>query len=365
MAICRCSCGAKFKVPDESLGKKAKCKKCGSVFKLTEEDEGLIPIADDPWPDMGEIAQAASSAASAAATSAPKPPPGYKGVIIETADSSDSSDDRENKAQGSRGFLSSVVWTLLFPTTPVNLLVFVGIFLILVFGQVASFAPLIGGFCSFVILGWYAAFRFNILQSAAAGESNLPGIELPTDWMDDVIGPFFAWLGSWLVVLLPVFSYIMIAWQRGTISGVEALEMTFGGFAAIWGGPQGASDVYYLLLCLALALWPMVILCVALGGFASLVRIDLIFVTLARTLPAYIVTMVLVGGTMALGVLLAEYVAGKAAPAPGTRATGIMSSVMVLRISLLAIAVYADIVMVRLIGLYYHHFKSKFAWSWG
>jgi hypothetical protein len=28
------------------------------------------------------------------------------------------------------------------------------------------------------------------------------------------------------------------------------------------------------------------------------------------------------------------------------------------------IGLYLDIVLVRLVGLYYHHFKSRFAWSW-
>ena len=29
------------------------------------------------------------------------------------------------------------------------------------------------------------------------------------------------------------------------------------------------------------------------------------------------------------------------------------------------IAVYFEIVAMQVIGLYYHHFKDRFAWSWG
>ena len=47
MAKCYCECGAKYRVPDESLGKQAKCKQCGAVFTLTQEDDGPIPLADD------------------------------------------------------------------------------------------------------------------------------------------------------------------------------------------------------------------------------------------------------------------------------------------------------------------------------
>jgi len=30
----------------------------------------------------------------------------------------------------------------------------------------------------------------------------------------------------------------------------------------------------------------------------------------------------------------------------------------------IGVTVYFDIVLMRLIGLYYHHFKDRFAWSW-
>jgi hypothetical protein len=32
---------------------------------------------------------------------------------------------------------------------------------------------------------------------------------------------------------------------------------------------------------------------------------------------------------------------------------------------LVVLEVYANIFTMRVIGLYYHHFKERFAWSWG
>ena len=52
----RCECGAKYRFPESSLGKRAKCKKCGAVFKLTgKEDDGTIPICDMVPPECSEF----------------------------------------------------------------------------------------------------------------------------------------------------------------------------------------------------------------------------------------------------------------------------------------------------------------------
>jgi len=38
---------------------------------------------------------------------------------------------------------------------------------------------------------------------------------------------------------------------------------------------------------------------------------------------------------------------------------------LALRAALVPIEVYFTIVAMRTVGLYYHHFKERFAWSWG
>lgn len=48
MTSCSCPCGAHYKVDENSLGRRAKCKKCGVVFKLEPEDQGIIAIKEEP-----------------------------------------------------------------------------------------------------------------------------------------------------------------------------------------------------------------------------------------------------------------------------------------------------------------------------
>ena len=47
MAKCYCECGAKYQVAEASLGKKAKCKRCGAAFTLKASEDGTIAIAEE------------------------------------------------------------------------------------------------------------------------------------------------------------------------------------------------------------------------------------------------------------------------------------------------------------------------------
>jgi len=48
MPTVHCQCGANYKVAAAALGKRARCKKCGQVFKLEIRDEldELMSLAD-------------------------------------------------------------------------------------------------------------------------------------------------------------------------------------------------------------------------------------------------------------------------------------------------------------------------------
>lgn len=66
--VCCDQCAAKYKVAESSLGKKAKCVKCGAVFvlQLKGSDDGTFAIADDF--DMGDaVSEAADRAARSSA----------------------------------------------------------------------------------------------------------------------------------------------------------------------------------------------------------------------------------------------------------------------------------------------------------
>ncbi len=167
--------------------------------------------------------------------------------------------------------------------------------------------------------------------------------------MDDLIYPLFQWIGSWVVVYIPACVYLLLACLGGNVDPFEALRMVSGGIERVFHQASGQPPVFSILVCGGAFLWPMIVLCIALGGFQTVYRLDLIVSTIIRTFPVYILTVLLMFGAAFLQRTLIVSAAG-------------VSMRLVISVG---VTVYFDIVLMRLIGLYYHHFKDRFAWSWG
>lgn len=364
MATCRCECGAKYRVPDSAIGKRSKCKKCGIVFTLEAEDEGVIPLADEigladevsgavereraasPQSDQGRLIMPPGSPAALAA--------GGPGQAAAAPDISPP-----------RGYWSNVLWSFLFLASPANLVTYLAMWIILSVGAFVRYGGVFALFAFVIIQGWYSAFRFTVLRSAAAGEDEMPSMSTVASSFGDMIEALVAWIGSWIVVLLPSFAYLIYVVSSGTITGMGALEMLSGGLSGMLQGIGKELLVFGVLVCLGLASWPMVVLCVALGGFGTLYRPDLLARTIVKTLPMYALTVALMFGAVVLTGMLAELsTAGTAAPA-GPSLSGRIGGAMLGRVLTTAFILYLDIVLMRLVGLYYHHFKTRFVWDWG
>jgi len=105
----------------------------------------------------------------------------------------------------------------------------------------------------------------------------------------------------------------------------------------------------------------MVVLCIAVGGFSTLYRPDLIVGTVIRTMPGYVTTILLVAATLVLQAVAYSGGMPWAKPPAGAPVAAFSMKLFFLSAGL---HVYMEIVRMRLIGLYYYHCKSKFAWSW-
>ena len=90
---------------------------------------------------------------------------------------------------------------------------------------------------------------------------------------------------------------------------------------------------------------------------SSFARVDLMIRTLIRTFVPYFLVCVLSAGVFAaswfiyIGLISSG---GKASEHP-----------IALMCVLQALELYFWVLVMRFIGLYYHHFKSRFAWTWG
>jgi predicted Zn finger-like uncharacterized protein len=326
-------CGAKYRVPDGAEGRKAKCKKCGAVFVIGgEQEDDLFNFADaiDTPPTRVEAgASAAAAAVDAGSAEGYRP---YQG----------------SAAGGTSQFIQSIVQTFLFPLSFGNLITFVVLWVVLILGVLCLVAAGFGAGCFTIVFiigwvivtGWYLGYLFSVIESGAAGDDELPNLTLTEGFVDGVIVPMLKMLGSYVVAFLLAGLYVVTT--RG-----------YGEITAVWDGTLG--DVAQTDAALAAlrvvghVAWPMVVLCIALGGFSALARVDLIALTVVRTFPVYLVVAGLIVGTEFLSSLVTENVGNN----------NLVGAAAVI------VPLYLDIVGVRVIGIYYHHFKHRFAWDWG
>ena len=375
----RCVCGQKYRFPETSIGKRAKCKKCGAVFTIVAEeppaDEGIIPIAKDDVFTQEAAAVAARPRVVESDADGWQTPEQIEGRLPDSGPSLGRAIPSSTDPVAARGYLDSLAWTLLFPSSVGNLLTFLMVWFVLSLREfAATFSPfgmmMVLWFIGLlIVLGWYYAFLFSIVEGAAAGDDDLPSMTLDQGMLDGVFVPLFKFIGTKAVVMLPAFAYLFVAMSMGILTEQQVIDAFFAfvGNGSVWETLSGPAGPVVILFGIGIFLWPMVALCVALGGFGTLARMDLIVKTIVRTFPMYVVTVALVVATVigreVTHSAMVNWSMAKAATGGGAGPS--WGSFAVLTVLIQGVTIYVDIVAMRVIGLYYHHFKSRFAWNWG
>ncbi len=356
MSAVQCpGCGTRYRVKPESAGKRSKCRKCGTAFRIPAArptDERLqveIPDSDalaDGTTIAIQLAMDVPASIPAAGLGPSDMPVGY------------AEDQAASAGGGYGGFFRSMALSAAFPARLGDLVtfIFVGVLLALA-ATILPFGMCIGTLACLIIVGWYLSFLLNIVVGATAGDRDLPSLTLTEGTWDGIVFPFIKMFAASAVALLPFVVFM-------------CCSVAFGGLVLSSGsGPSGIGQQIaaggvlvstVLLLMLAGFVWPIVVLVVAVGGIAALARIDLIFRTIILSFPAYLLIVLTVW--LAIGLKFASAAAVAAAAGSGP-----MVSFGALAIAALMafVKLYFDIIAMRAIGFYYHHFKHRFAWSWG
>ena len=349
-------CGVRYSLPESAAGKRAKCKQCGEVFTVgqaapkpkpapppkpkPEEGVGIFALADE----VEEAARRAAEDADAirrGQEEAWDDEPGLSGYRAGA---------KAEPTRGKRSYMGNVLWSFLFLANPRDLALFIGLWVVLGF---LSALPVFGIFALirfFIVEGYYAVFRLQVIDSAAAGDDDLPSPTSDGNWFFEFFGGLIKMLGSWVVVGLPALVLFLTVWSTQGLNALGDFDSSAG-----WGGldlaPLGALVVG--LGFLGIFLWPIIILCISLGGFSTLARPDLIVRTVVQSFHGYVPTVVLVYASLIGYGVLYELLESSTVP-------WILAGMLGF-----ALRLYLDIVAMRCIGLYYHHFKHRFAWSWG
>lgn len=331
-------CGKNYKVQDAAAGKKLRCKECGEVIRIPEP-EAEFGDGDDFSKLLDD---AVEEEAKAKSIRRPVRKPMVKAEKYKGDEDGPVTRKKENN------YTQDLIQTILFPLDPANLFTFVCIWILLCMKElILPFAGIRLGFlATLIILGWYSNYRFNVIYEATSGRKELP--ELTPE--DGYFIPVVKWAATWLLVHLPAYLYLGIVLYLAIQNAGEAGGPGFLPQDVVDFLPLSHLGVFVFLYCAGLFFWPILALCVAVGGFETVFRIDLMLLTIFKSMGAYFFT----AGAMFLTSVVYFFTVFMA-----------MQLGVVGIIIMIAIILYFEIVALRMIGLYYHHFKTRFAWHWG
>ncbi|MFQ5411102.1 MAG: hypothetical protein ACE5EC_02355 [Phycisphaerae bacterium] len=239
-----------------------------------------------------------------------------------------------------RGFWADAFFSFIYPVrtggnavTCIIILVMSAMLVLLDFAGTIGFA----GQC--IIFGWLASLYFAIVSETAAGSDDLPNLSLEGGFLDGVIKPAFKYIGAYAIVLAP--GLIL-----GICIGLGAVPPSLGIMIPIW-------------LAAGIFLLPIVLLLFSFEAIAMVFRIDLIFSTIFRTFLPYLAIWLML--TLANLITISSFIGallvkmGMPSLFPNLTWTGLTLNLVVT-----VLDTYMTIVMMRIIGLYYLHFKKRF-----
>jgi len=334
-------CGKHYKVRDTAAGKKLRCKECSETILIPE----LEPVEEEAGGD-DDFSNMLNDAVELEAKSKTIRRPVRRKPMVK-AEKYQGDEDGPVTRKKENNYIEDLKGTFLLLLDPSNLFIFMllwlGMGLCL---SLLPFAGLLGVIGIIIIMGWYSHYRFCVIYEAAAGEKHLP--ELSPE--EGFFIPMIKWIFTWFLVHFPAYAYVGVIFFLYPEVIAEAGMAMFGVQELSNNLPVFHLSMFVFLYCMGLFFWPILALCVAVGGIESVFRLDLMVLTIIKSLPAYFFTATAIFFTagLQLGLDLADI------------EWGIMGLFL-----MRGVMIYVELVALRMIGLYYHHFKNQFAWSWG
>lgn len=203
-------------------------------------------------------------------------------------------------------------------------------------------AGLLGFLGILFIEGWLAAVYLSVVQDTAGGSHDLPGIKMEDGIIEDILRPLLKYIGASACALLPA-----VIFTGAIAAGVVSNDPT-------------AQAILVILTVVGVFFWPMFIILFALDAPDMLLRVDLILASILRTFPQYmaLLTILLLVGVssivpFALALLGRAGVIEPVVTLPGFGLPGALAQSI--------LNPYLTIVGMRMIGLYYRHFRKRLA----
>ncbi len=336
----QCACGAEIALPQFAAGRRARCRSCGLVFRVPR------PIQPE-WPAVTELADLgpeharptvpAPRTATRRTDRARTEPLVVKDPITGAPQPTSVGDGLTRFNEPQPTFWEDLAWSFVCFLKGGNLinLIFMTIagLLVTVMGIASRFS--IFAFLGMLFLGaWMCAFLFHVVTETAGGEDEWSLMSIDDPW-EDVLRPALHCMGCSLIAFGPALGL------AGWLASVEA---------------TAPLTAVLPLLVVGVLLWPILILASAIGNQLPLGHLHTLIRAILVAPASYAViclSVVVAGG---LGMLLAVGPVGLIESVFGARPP--LGLVIAVIASVAAAKIYAALVSMRLIGLYYRHFKD-------
>ncbi|MCB9856559.1 MAG: hypothetical protein H6818_12830 [Phycisphaerales bacterium] len=380
----RCKCGKSLKIGAALADKKIACPGCKRPFRIpaakfaaaerkAAEKAGRSPSAkpavapetpepmslDDEFAAMGsglidfsqsDVLEFAAEGLSAPSAPAAVPIDGFPEQVNYASGAAAGVEPPRRLADPisgpKRGFWADAFVSFIYPAQSVGNAITLGIIFVVsaIEALVAAVPGCFALLAVLVIKGWFASLYFSVIQETASGSEDLPGLDLEGGWVDGIFMPALKFVGAFAVVLLPFVGLSILA-AAGDL-------------------PKFVTSLMPLWFLAGVFMAPMSFLLFALGSPGTLFRLHVVLPTIAKTILPYlaiwlmlsliflVMMVVSLGGAV---LLTALFPAGSLSPSISSFAATTFGS-----ISISMFGTYLMIVAMRMIGLYYLHFKKRF-----
>jgi len=193
---------------------------------------------------------------------------------------------------------------------------------------------------SLIVTAWFCSLFFSVIQDCAAGSDDLPGVKLEGGWVDGILKPLFKFVGAFAIALAPA-AVLTIFGTFGVLPKYTLL------LTPVW----AAVGIFGLPVCLLLF---------AFEAPGMLLRPDLMLLTIIRTFLPYLAVWLMLL-LVAFSYVVATSAELLARIGLGSLAFNFSGTGLVFQGVVSAAELYLSIAAMRIIGLYYLHFKQRFA----
>lgn len=347
-----CECGAKIKMPATAAGRKARCKACGVILRIPRpgrsptEGAAKKPASpstgsSDDW--LAALSEQESDAGDAApvVVDIPAPQPAkYWEEEPEPEPSRDGNrarEDRDAIRDPTASFWADLASSFTFLFTPGNLAAVLGIVVANALVAVLGWIPFLGCATFFVsiAIGFYIlAFYMETIRETAGGEDELPSLAV-SSLTEDLVLPGLRFIGTGILAELPALGLMAGMWLTDRDipwTAVKVLALT---------------GVFF---------WPVIVMSAAIGGSITTLWPHTVIRTVLAAPLAYLA---ICGALLVPAAVLVLPSMDFFIVAVESAAPGMMEK---LEIVLFVVNTCAWIIAMRIIGLFYRHFKHRFPW---